>query len=124
MALGLPEGRPCTSPAPRWRRLSFPDLNPQPVVTSATPNPVNTGSAAVTINGTGFARGATVYFAGAALATTFVSRSESAAGCHLRDSQSGEHGQRRGHDQWHWVCQRGDRVLRRRRAGDDFRFQI
>ena len=47
--------------------------NPLPVVTSVTPNPVNPGSVALTVSGTGFARGAAVYFAGAALPTTFVS---------------------------------------------------
>jgi uncharacterized protein (TIGR03437 family) len=47
--------------------------NPAPVVTSVTPNPLNPGSATLTISGTGFASGATVYFAGAALPTTFVS---------------------------------------------------
>jgi uncharacterized protein (DUF1800 family) len=50
--------------------------NPQPVVTSATPNPVNPGNATIAINGTGFASGATVYFAGAALTTTFVSNTK------------------------------------------------
>jgi uncharacterized protein (TIGR03437 family) len=47
--------------------------NPLPVVTSVTPNPVNPGNATITVNGTGFANGAIIYFAGAALPTTFVS---------------------------------------------------
>jgi uncharacterized protein (TIGR03437 family) len=47
--------------------------NPLPAVTSVTPNPVNPGNATITVNGTGFAKGATVYFAGAALPTAFVS---------------------------------------------------
>jgi uncharacterized protein (DUF1800 family) len=47
--------------------------NPLPVVTSVTPNPVNPGNATITVNGTGFANGSVVYFAGAALPTTFVS---------------------------------------------------
>jgi uncharacterized protein (DUF1800 family) len=78
---------PASLPAPPWATIvavSHADAtarfgvavdlqNPQPVVTSATPNPVNAGTATITINGTGFAKGATVYFAGAALATIFVS---------------------------------------------------
>ncbi len=48
-------------------------LNPLPVVTSVSPSPVNPGEATITVNGTGFANGATVHFAGAALPTTFVS---------------------------------------------------
>jgi len=47
--------------------------NPLPVVTSVTPNPVNPGSVTITVNGTGFAKGATIYIAGAALPTAFVS---------------------------------------------------
>ena len=47
--------------------------NPLPVIVSVVPNPVNPGNATITLNGTGFANGATVYFAGAALPTTFVS---------------------------------------------------
>jgi uncharacterized protein (TIGR03437 family) len=47
--------------------------NPLPVVTSVTPNPVNPGNATITVSGTGFAKGATIYFAGAALPTAFVS---------------------------------------------------
>jgi uncharacterized protein (DUF1800 family)/cold shock CspA family protein len=50
--------------------------NPMPVVTSVTPNPVNPGTATLTVSGTGFARGSTVYFAGAALPTTFVSSTQ------------------------------------------------
>ena len=50
--------------------------NPLPVVTSVTPNPVNPGNVTITVNGTGFANGAAVYFAGAALPTTFVSDSK------------------------------------------------
>jgi uncharacterized protein (TIGR03437 family) len=47
--------------------------NPLPMVASVTPNPVNPGTATLTVSGTGFANGATIYFAGAALPTTFVS---------------------------------------------------
>jgi len=47
--------------------------NPLPVVTSVTPNPVNPGNLTIAVNGTGFANGAAIYFAGAALPTTFVS---------------------------------------------------
>ena len=47
--------------------------NPLPVVASVTPNPVNPGSATITVSGTGFANGAAIYFAGIALPTTFVS---------------------------------------------------
>ena len=47
--------------------------NPLPVVTSVTPNPVNPGNVTITVTGTGFANGSAVYFAGAALPTTFVS---------------------------------------------------
>ena len=47
--------------------------NALPVVTSVTPNPVNPGNATLSVSGTGFAKGAIVYFAGAALPTTFVS---------------------------------------------------
>ncbi|MCX6629064.1 MAG: DUF1800 family protein, partial [Candidatus Solibacter sp.] len=47
--------------------------NPLPVVTSVNPNPVNPGNVTVTLNGTGFAAGAAVSFAGVALPTTFVS---------------------------------------------------
>ena len=47
--------------------------NGLPVVTSVTPNPVNPGNVTITVNGTAFASGATIYFAGAALPTTFVS---------------------------------------------------
>jgi uncharacterized protein (TIGR03437 family) len=47
--------------------------NPLPVVTSVTPNPVNPGNVTITVNGTGFAKGAAIYFAGAALPTAFVS---------------------------------------------------
>ena len=50
--------------------------NPLPVVTSVTPNPVNPGNAAITVNGTGFANGATIYFAGAPLPTVFVSSTQ------------------------------------------------
>jgi hypothetical protein len=50
--------------------------NPQPVIASVSPNPANPGSATIMIDGTGFAKGATVYFAGAALATTFGSPRE------------------------------------------------
>ena len=47
--------------------------NPLPVVTSVTPNPVNPGNLTITVSGTGFAKGAAIYFAGAALPTAFVS---------------------------------------------------
>ncbi len=47
--------------------------NPMPVVTSVNPNPVIPGNATLTINGSGFAKGATVTFAGGTLATTWVS---------------------------------------------------
>jgi uncharacterized protein (TIGR03437 family) len=47
--------------------------NPLPVVGSVTPNPVNPGNATITVTGTGFANGSVVFFAGAALPTTFVS---------------------------------------------------
>ena len=47
--------------------------NPMPVVTAVTPSPVNPGSATITVSGTGFAKGASIYFAGTALPTTFVS---------------------------------------------------
>ncbi len=47
--------------------------NALPVVASVTPNPVNPGAVTITVTGTGFAQGAAVYFAGAALPTTFVS---------------------------------------------------
>jgi uncharacterized protein (TIGR03437 family) len=47
--------------------------NPLPVVASVTPNPVNPGNVTITVSGTGFANKATVYFAGAALPTVFVS---------------------------------------------------
>jgi uncharacterized protein (TIGR03437 family) len=47
--------------------------NPLPLVSSVTPGTVNPGNTTITVNGTGFANGSTVYFAGAALTTTFVS---------------------------------------------------
>ena len=47
--------------------------NPLPAVTSVNPNTVNPGNTTITVNGTGFATGATIYFAGTALPTTFVS---------------------------------------------------
>jgi uncharacterized protein (TIGR03437 family) len=47
--------------------------NSTPVVTSVTPSTVNPGNVTITVNGTGFASGAVIYFAGAALPTTFVS---------------------------------------------------
>jgi uncharacterized protein (DUF1800 family) len=47
--------------------------NGLPVVTSVSPNPVNPGNVTLKVNGSGFAPGATVYFAGAALTTTVVS---------------------------------------------------
>jgi uncharacterized protein (DUF1800 family) len=53
--------------------------NPRPVVASVGPNPMNTGNMTLTVSGSGFANGATVYFAGGALATTFVSDRELAA---------------------------------------------
>ena len=51
-------------------------LNPLPAVTSVNPNPVNPGTVTLTINGTGFAHGATVIFAGAPMTTTWVSDSK------------------------------------------------
>ncbi|HMD71657.1 MAG TPA: DUF1800 family protein, partial [Bryobacteraceae bacterium] len=50
--------------------------NALPAVTSVTPNPLNPGAVTLTVNGTGFAKGAAVYFAGAALPTTFVSSNQ------------------------------------------------
>ncbi|HSW50761.1 MAG TPA: DUF1800 family protein, partial [Bryobacteraceae bacterium] len=47
--------------------------NPLPVLASVAPNPLNPGATIVAINGTGFAGGATVYIAGVAVPTTFVS---------------------------------------------------
>ena len=50
--------------------------NPLPVVTGVTPNPINPGSATITVNGSSFANGAVIVFAGNALPTTFVSDSQ------------------------------------------------
>ncbi len=47
--------------------------NPVPVVSSATPNPLNPGNTTLTVTGSGFASGAVVYLAGTALPTTFIS---------------------------------------------------
>jgi uncharacterized protein (DUF1800 family) len=47
--------------------------NPTPVISGISPNPVNPGPVTLIVNGSGFAQGATVYFAGTALTTTFVS---------------------------------------------------
>ena len=47
--------------------------NAMPVITSVTPNPVQTGNAVLNIVGTGFAPGATVLFAGTAFTITFSS---------------------------------------------------
>ncbi|MGA3017527.1 MAG: DUF1800 family protein [Bryobacteraceae bacterium] len=47
--------------------------NPLPVVSSVTPNPVNPGNVTITVTGTGLAKGAVIYFAGAALPTVYVS---------------------------------------------------
>ena len=47
--------------------------NPSPVISSVNPNPINPGPATLTVNGSGFAQGAVVYFAGGALPTTWVS---------------------------------------------------
>jgi uncharacterized protein (TIGR03437 family) len=47
--------------------------NPLPAVSSATPNPINPGSATITVNGSGFTNGSMIYLAGHALTTTFVS---------------------------------------------------
>jgi len=47
--------------------------NPVPSITTVTPATLNPGSATITVNGTGFATGAVVYLAGAALPTTVVS---------------------------------------------------
>jgi hypothetical protein len=50
--------------------------NPIPVVTSVSPNTVSVGSFTLTIKGSKFAKGAQVLFAGGALQTTFVSRTQ------------------------------------------------
>jgi uncharacterized protein (TIGR03437 family) len=50
--------------------------NSLPAVTAVTPNPLNPGSATITVTGSGFAAGAVIYLAGAALDTTFVSPTE------------------------------------------------
>ena len=48
--------------------------NPLPAVTAVTPNPVNPGPpTTLTVTGSGFVNGSVIYFAGSALATTFVS---------------------------------------------------
>ena len=47
--------------------------NAPPAIASVNPNPVSPTATSVTINGTGFAPGAVVYFAESALPTTFVS---------------------------------------------------
>jgi uncharacterized protein (TIGR03437 family) len=47
--------------------------NPVPSITAVTPATLNLGSATITVNGAGFATGAVVYLAGAALPTTVVS---------------------------------------------------
>ncbi len=47
--------------------------NAVPVVTAVTPATLNPGAANITVTGTGFASGAVIYLAGAALPTTFVS---------------------------------------------------
>ena len=48
-------------------------LNPTPVVTTVTPNPVKIGPIALTIDGTGFAKGATAEFGGQNLVVTWQS---------------------------------------------------
>ena len=48
-------------------------LNPTPVVTTVTPNPVKIGPVSLTIDGTGFAKGATAEFGGANLGVTWQS---------------------------------------------------
>ena len=50
--------------------------NPLPVVTSATPNPLNPGDVTLTVSGSGFVQGAVVSLAGSALPTTFVSSTQ------------------------------------------------
>lgn len=51
--------------------------NPLPAVTSVTPNPVNPGApTTLTVAGSGFVNGSVIYFAGAALQTTFVSSTQ------------------------------------------------
>jgi uncharacterized protein (TIGR03437 family) len=47
--------------------------NSMPSITAVAPATLNPGSATITVNGTGFATGAVVYLAGAALPTTVVS---------------------------------------------------
>ncbi len=67
-----------TNPAPAGgisNAVDFTVNNPQPVLTSMTPAAIATGSAAftLTLNGSGYVAGATVYWDGSALVTTFVS---------------------------------------------------
>jgi uncharacterized protein (DUF1800 family) len=47
--------------------------NQVPVITSLDPQALNTGAQTLTVNGTGFAPGASIWFAGAAVPTTVVS---------------------------------------------------
>jgi hypothetical protein len=49
---------------------------PAPAISSVTPNPLNTGSFTLTINGSGFQSGAVAKLNGASLATTLVSSSQ------------------------------------------------
>jgi len=49
---------------------------PVPVISSVTPDPLNTGNFTLTVNGSGFESGATVELNGTVLATSFVSASQ------------------------------------------------
>ena len=50
--------------------------NPVPAVSSVTPDPVNPGSATITVTGSNFVNGSVIYFAGKPLITTFVSSTQ------------------------------------------------
>jgi uncharacterized protein (DUF1800 family) len=50
--------------------------NPLPVVTSVSPDVIAPGAGTITINGTGFASNATVYYAGAVVPSAFVSNTK------------------------------------------------
>lgn len=50
--------------------------SPAPVITSVTPNPLNTGSFSLVVQGSGFQSGATVRLNGATLTTSFVSATQ------------------------------------------------
>jgi hypothetical protein len=66
-SVALPAARGSASVAIRF---------PAPAISSITPNPLNTGSFTLTVNGSGFQNGAIAKLAGAALATTFVSSTQ------------------------------------------------